>query len=153
MIVYRVSRDIYSSDLSGTGAEIHGGRWNSPGRKLLYTAINASLALLEALAWTPMSTLLSGGFVLIRIESPDGSLIEIPNSTLSAGWQNLIGYQETQGIGDHWIDSVESLSYKVPSALLPIESNVLINPAHHMMSQVRISEVFDLVFDPRLLDR
>ena len=38
MKLYRLTKAVYSNDLSGKGAEIAGGRWNSKGIALLYTA-------------------------------------------------------------------------------------------------------------------
>ncbi|HMP94283.1 MAG TPA: RES family NAD+ phosphorylase, partial [Phnomibacter sp.] len=47
MVVYRIAACSYINDLSGEGAYLHGGRWNSPGTRLLYTAENPALAMLE----------------------------------------------------------------------------------------------------------
>ena len=52
MIVYRISNTRYSDDISGTGAKLHGARWNSVAVPMLYTAEHISLAVLEMLVNT-----------------------------------------------------------------------------------------------------
>ena len=46
--IYRVCRDIHAR-LDGEGAKLVGGRWNSPGRSVVYMAETVSLAVLENL--------------------------------------------------------------------------------------------------------
>ena len=151
MRLYRIAKAQFANDLSGKGAELYGGRWNSPGNKVVYCSNSAALALVETLAWTSLANLLSAGFVLLVIECPVNNLREIALSDLPQGWNMLDAYPVTQGIGDAWLKESSSLLLKVPSAVLPIEMNLLINPLHSMMSQVKIEETFDLLLDPRIL--
>ena len=51
MRVWRIARERYDP-LSGEGARLYGGRWNSPGRPVVYAAGHSALAVLEALVWT-----------------------------------------------------------------------------------------------------
>ena len=46
--IYRVCRATYAR-LDGEGAKLVGGRWNSPGRSVVYMAETISLAVLENL--------------------------------------------------------------------------------------------------------
>ncbi len=151
MKVYRITKAQYSGDLSGKGAELYAGRWNSQGNKMVYTSGSAALALLETLAWTPMSTLLAAGFVLMVIECPDTSMGEVSTSALSEGWNRLHGYPATQKLGDNWLIRGDTLLFRVPSAILTMESNFLLNPAHLLMSEVKIVEIFDLQLDHRVV--
>jgi len=49
VILYRLARKRYATDLSGIGARKVGGRCNPPGTAAVYTAEHISLAVLEAL--------------------------------------------------------------------------------------------------------
>jgi RES domain-containing protein len=151
MTLYRITREQYAHDLSGIGAEKYGGRWNTPGQRVVYTSASASMALVEILAWTPMDLLLKSGFVLLVLQCPDESMEEVTIADLPHGWNFLSGYAETQKIGDQWLKGRRTLLMRVPSAILPIEKNLLVNPMHPMMSQVEIQEIFDLLIDPRVL--
>lgn len=151
MKLFRVAKEQYASDLSGRGAEIHGGRWNTPGYPVVYTSTTASLALLESLAWTSMSSLLSAGFVMMVIQCPETCLHELKVYELPAGWNHIDAYGVTQKIGDAWINSKNTLLLRIPSAILSMEANMLINPKHTLMSQVVIEELFDIEFDPRVI--
>ena len=46
MIVYRFAHPKFAHDLSGTGARLKGGRWNTAGTPVIYTSECISLALL-----------------------------------------------------------------------------------------------------------
>lgn len=151
MRLFRITKEEYAHDLSGIGAEKYGGRWNSPGHRIVYTSASAAMALVEILAWTPMDLLLKSGFVLIVLECPEESLEKVATEDLPKGWNFLSGYAETQKIGDQWLKERRSLLLGVPSAILPIEQNLLVNPMHPIMAQVEIQEIFDLLIDPRVL--
>lgn len=151
MKLFRISKEEYAGDLSGRGAELHGGRWNSAGNRMVYCSTTAALALLETLAWSSMANLLSAGFVMMMLECPDDSIESISIPNLGENWNTLDAYPMTQRIGDNWLKNGNTLLLRVPSAVLPMESNVLINPMHEMMSGVEIVESYDLRLDQRLL--
>ncbi len=69
MIVYRISREIYHKDISGTGSRIYGGRWNFKGRSTLYASETRALSTLEFLVHTD-SDLLPPKLKLVSIEIP-----------------------------------------------------------------------------------
>ena len=60
MIVYRCSLRKWAGDLSGSGSYLHGGRWNSPGTRLIYTAENNVLAAFEIALRVPLDQLSLG---------------------------------------------------------------------------------------------
>ncbi|MBK8503049.1 MAG: RES family NAD+ phosphorylase [Saprospiraceae bacterium] len=151
MIAYRIVRSKYANDLSGQGAELWGGRWNLVGTPVLYTSSHASLALLEILAWTAMSQLLKASFVLITLDIPDEPIEVIKASDLPDDWYYPENAQITQKLGTDWMIKNDSLILAVPSALLPIEDNLLINPRHPLMEKVKIQNSSELSLDPRLV--
>lgn len=85
MRVYRVCSAAYS-DLDGEGARLYGGRWNSPGLAIVYTANTLALAILETrvhLRRVPLD------YVRLTIEISDKSLPlrEVNIGDLDPGWR------------------------------------------------------------------
>ncbi|MCK5906345.1 MAG: RES family NAD+ phosphorylase [Flavobacteriales bacterium] len=147
--VFRIANSRHVDDLSGEGAYLFGGRWNSEGVKMLYTSESSSLSILEVLAYVSNKTFAKKEIVTIDV--PSDSIREIPVDVLADGWDNIPASEYTKAIGDAWVKSLESLILIVPSVINPRERNILINPLHPRFSEVRIitKEVFS--FDRRLL--
>ncbi|HPH88604.1 MAG TPA: RES family NAD+ phosphorylase [Chitinophagales bacterium] len=151
MLVYRISGQRFANDLSGTGARLNGGRWNSVGLSLLYTASYRSLALLEILVHTT-NNYVPDDLRLITIEIPDTILIkEILHEEISDELNRKKAQAQFQTIGDKWIKSQTSLILKVPSVIIPEEFNYLINPLHKDFHKVKIKETKLFRFDDRLV--
>ncbi|MCF8253459.1 MAG: RES family NAD+ phosphorylase [Bacteroidia bacterium] len=151
MQVFRLSRNPYASDLSGMGAKQYGGRWNSVGTSMLYTASHASLAALEV-ACNSGGVLGLRGFKLACIEIEDkAEIIVWEKEDLSSTWNTYPAPYELAKMGDNWVTNFESLALKVPSAVVPYEYNILLNPLHPKFQKlVRILWVKPFTFDPRL---
>jgi RES domain-containing protein len=151
MRLYRIARRTYLRDLSGTGSRLHGGRWNSPGRAVVYTAGSVSLATLELLCHTPL-TLIPEAFGLLTLEVPDApELLEtIDPADLPDEWRAAPAPTALALIGDAWLQRGDSLLLRVPSAVVPSEWNYLLNPAHARMAEVRIAEEAAFALDARL---
>lgn len=109
------------------------------------------MALLEVLAWTKLHLLLKGTFILLTLDADAENMGRVTLDALPEGWDKAGSTSDTRRIGDAWLRSMESLLMEVPSAIMPLESNVLINPAHSRMSRVQILEEHDLMFDMRVL--
>ena len=87
MEVFRLARYARRHDLSGYGAYLYGGRWNLPGRALLYTAGQRALALLETLVHLPVQDL-PDDMHLLTLEVPDDASREVVAlADLPADWQ------------------------------------------------------------------
>ena len=54
MIVYRITKSPYRKDLSGMGAKLYGGRWNSKGIPLIYCSESRALAYAEVAIHLPL---------------------------------------------------------------------------------------------------
>jgi hypothetical protein len=67
--IYRVCRRIYAS-LDGEGARRVGGRWNSPGRSVVYMAQSVALAVLENLVHMSRQDYPTG-YVVVAATVPD----------------------------------------------------------------------------------
>jgi RES domain-containing protein len=148
MIVYRFAHHKYADDISGTGAKLVGGRWNSPGYAVLYTSEHISLALLEVLVNANTLVQLKA-IQLLEIDIPTQMPTqEIKLSQLKNEWWDDFDY--TQWIGNEMIKSTGSLFIKCPSAVVHSEHNILINPAHPLFKKIKVVKKTDFHFDERL---
>ncbi|MBV9774776.1 MAG: RES family NAD+ phosphorylase [Gemmatimonadetes bacterium] len=149
MLVWRLAREIYPA-LDGEGARLNGGRWNSPGTPLVYTAGSRALAALELLVWVD-SRFPPVDLHLFEVEIPDRvSMERVDPAFLNPAWQQSRD-AECRRIGDEWALSGRTLLLAVPSSLVPEETNYLVNPRHPEMAGVRVAGSRPFAFDPRLL--
>lgn len=149
MIVYRLSKSKFSSDLSGRGAELSGGRWNSKGVAMIYTGESRALCTTEIAVHTPLGNIPTD-YEIISIEIPDAMISEFDISALPDNWRSFPHQNSTQEIGNKFISDNISLVLKVPSAVVPGDFNYLINPHHKDFSAVRIFAIEPFEFDKRL---
>lgn len=148
MRVFRISALAHqASALSGVGAAMLGGRWNSRGVRMVYATWSRSLAILEMLVHTGRDSVPSGR-VMLEIDLPDAAVGASPE--LPAGWDRLPYDPRVQATGDRWSKVESALAVWVPSAVVRHERNLLINPSHPDMSRVRVVDAEPLGVDPRL---
>ncbi len=149
MIVYRLSRKQYAKDLSGKGAEIAGGRWNSKGFAMIYTAESRALCTTEVAVHVPLG-MIPKDYQMISIEIPDNLISNFDFQQLPEKWNSIPANRSTQEIGNKFIQENEFLVLKVPSAVVEGDFNYLINPLHEKMNTIKIIEIKDYNFDKRL---
>lgn len=148
MTTYRLSIAQYKDDISGTGAKLFGGRWNTPGIPVLYTTENISLAVLEILVRTDIS-LIPLHYYLLKIEVPENmGVTSINKAKLKKEWKADVGY--SQWIGNEFVKSGKSLILKIPSAIVDEEHNFIINTEHAEFKKVKITSSKKFSFDKRL---
>jgi RES domain-containing protein len=147
MIVYRFALSKFSQDISGEGARKYGGRWNKKGNAVVYTSVSISLSLLELLMHSVGYDEIKVN-ELMTIETNVDQLKELTASQLKQGWQEDIEY--CRYIGDEFLESQSSLLMKVPSAIIPEEFNILVNPKHKDFGKVKIKGTRTFQFDARL---
>ena len=134
---------------SGEGAATFGGRWNSPGTPMVYTAESKSLAALEILVHTSgPNDLVDLEFVVIPVDLEEFMVMDILK--LPRNWNTYPAPLSTMKLGDSWIRVKESLVLKVPSVVIPSEWNYLFNPIHPDFSKLRIGKPQLFTFDKRL---
>ncbi|HET8574181.1 MAG TPA: RES family NAD+ phosphorylase [Edaphocola sp.] len=151
MEVFRISKCAFSRDLSGTGARIYGGRWNSKGLPVLYTAGSRALALLETLVHVPQKNL-PKDLCLTAIQLPGSlSVHTIRPIDLPKNWRTVAIQSALQEIGNKWLKNATSAMLCVPSVILPEENNYLINPLHPEAEKIKITSSNPFIFDDRLL--
>jgi len=152
MKVYRVVPSSRAKDLSGEGARRHGGRWNSPGVPMIYTAASASLAVLETLVHMSLSVF-PENLVMVTLELPEGPVQTLDPNQLPENWATYPASAEVNEIGDTWAKNETSLGLLVPSAVLPQENNLIINPRHPQADSVKIVDIAPYQVDRRLLKK
>lgn len=144
MIVFRLAKAAFTA-LDGEGARLYGGRWNAPGRPMVYAAASPSLAVLEVLVHLDLPPeLLPEDYRLLAIDIPD----DAPTERLDHRPADAAG---CLALGEAFLDRGAALVLLAPSAVVPQERNALINVRHPAMGRVR--QVRDEAFrlDPRLV--
>src|SRR5579864_5992385 len=151
LTVWRVVTD-RSADtaFSGEGARLYGGRWNPKGVAMVYTAQTQSLALLEMLV---QDSPLRAHYVMIPARFPERIVERIDPASLPADWRDLSARGELQQLGATWSQTRTSAALAVPSAVVPAESNYLLNPDHPDFVHVETGAREEWLTDPRLLRR
>ncbi len=153
MRAWRLTRAEFAEQpLSGVGASLVGGRWNSAGRELLYAADSIASAVLEVLVhlegWIP-----EGQYVAVELQIDDDiGLTRLAPAELPTGWDEIPPVASV-GFGDTWLDRAEAVGLVVPSVVVRGHSNILLNPAHADFARIVVVDQQPFVFDRRLLLR
>jgi RES domain-containing protein len=143
---YRLHSSRYRAN-DGKGAAVHGGRWNPRGTEVLYAAASRSLAILEILVHY---SVLPRDFVITSISLPDRiSIIDVPDTVLTDGWDRPVPIPATQQYGRTWIADGGSAVLRVPSVIVPREPNYVLNVLHPDFLQIVFGPSEPFFFDPR----
>ncbi len=135
--VYRICRSRWIA-LDGEGARRGGGRWNSPGRAVVYMASSIPLAVLENLVH------------LVRQDFPKGYVVVSAVIPEDLEILSLADDAKPPEAGDEWFDSQASAVLRVSSVVVSGESNFLLNPAHPDFERIVVEPARPFEFDPRL---
>jgi RES domain-containing protein len=149
MILYRITKCSYAADLSGTGARLYGGRWNSEGKPAVYLASSRSLAVLEVLVHLP-PLMIPDDYCLTEIEIPDTTITKINIELLPPTWKDISPPQILKQLGDEFLGKQNYLMLQVPSSIVPMEYNYIVNPLHVAMKKVKVLRTESFNFDERL---
>jgi len=153
MELFRLAQSKHGKSLSGKGAAISGGRWNSPGTEIIYTAANRSLAMAEVAVHFSIATL-PAGYMMMTLHVPDTiSVSDLDLKLLPANWNQFPPLKATQAIGDRFIREGKTCALKVPSAVTSGDFNFLINPMHPEFKKIKISGYDPFPFDRRLFKK
>ncbi len=148
---YRIVAPRWADDaLSGDGARKYGGRWNSPGRPMVYLGGSRALAALEILVHLTAPLSRAKPYKIIEVIIPNCLISDYPPGILPKTWRDHPPAQITQEIGDDWLLASGSLALRVPSILIPEETNILLNPLHPDFKEITHLSPNDFSFDPRL---
>ncbi len=147
--VWRITtRRFADHAFSGEGARLYSGRWNRVGQPMVYTAESRSLATLEMLA---QDEPLRARYVLIPAHLTERVSVEtLRLDQLPSNWRTLAGRESLQLLGAQWLRQTSSCVLVVPSAVMPAESNFLLNPLHPDFRHISLGEPEILDTDTRL---
>ena len=145
--VYRIVSPKYPP-FDGSGTHRWGSRWISPGNYVVHTAESYALAVLENLVHWQTSAL-PGSLVCVTADIPDDvEQEELDRADLpKAKPDNYAPFRE---IGDDWYARGETSVLWVPSAVSPVEANILVNQMHEDYARLRIQKPMPARIDPRL---
>ena len=149
MILYRISNH---EDISGMGGELADGRWHTrrKGRRIVYTSDHPALCILEILVHIDKDEI-PADYQLLRIDVPD-RLIESAAPILSEHTVSASADIElTQQIGNRWLSSAQKGGLLIPSVLVPIAQNCILNPTVSGIASIKPEVVGRFPFDERLL--
>jgi RES domain-containing protein len=116
---------------------------------MVYCSEHPALAALEKLVHIQDMEQLRESYALISIACPQ-ELTETLSQGLPRNWTGESARAKLRRIGDQWIASRRSLALIVPSVVLPLSSNILVNPLHPQFGQLQIARPESFDFDPRL---
>lgn len=140
---------------SGEGSKDAGGRWNRKGIPVVYTSESMALAVLECFARLGLSgiSMLDMDFSYIKVGIPkEVKIDELDLARLPSDWKQFPEPQSTQNIGTLWYFDKKSAVLKVPSVIVSMESNYIINPFHKDFKKLVINDPSPYSYDFRLVN-
>jgi RES domain-containing protein len=148
---WRIVKARHAADaFSGEGARLFGGRWNHRGTRMVYLGGSQALAALELFIHLGPG---GGGlrFVAIRVEIPRGMRIRaLRPRSLPPNWREQPPPDETKDLGTRWAQGGATAVLRVPSVVVPAETNYLLNPAHPDFAKLVIGPPEPFALDARM---
>ncbi|MCP9828191.1 RES family NAD+ phosphorylase [Synechococcus sp. L2F] len=134
--------------LDGIGEMHTSGHWHTKGHPIVYTATSAALEVLVHV--DPLTA--PADLRLLAIELPDDLSTQVlETDSLPEGWHSVPAPASLQRLGSSWLTSGRTAALNVPSAVITVERNVLLNPRHPEAQRLRVSCDEPFTFDTRLL--
>lgn len=153
--IWRISADApdyKADDLSGRGAEQSGGRWNRKGTPLVYASGSRALACLETVVHLSTGDALPLNRYLVAITIPAAlwRARAIFDPGTHVGWNAQPAGKVSLDWGTTWATGQATLLAQVPSAIVPEEHNIIINPRHRDRAAISAARIRKWTYDPRL---
>ena len=150
MRVYRLTLSRHADTaFSGEGARRVGGRWTPAGRPVVYTSASVALALLETLVHTAVNSIPSHHVIAVDVPG-DLPVDTVPAVTLRDDWGHTPASPALQERGESWLDAGRTAILQVPSVIVPLEFNYLLNPHHQDFMRLQIHDPAPFKIDKRL---
>jgi RES domain-containing protein len=154
LTLWRLTKEKYAAHaLSGYGSQLHAGRWHERGVPVVYLAESPALALLETLVHVEEpQDLLAFDYVGVPVTLDAGEHLErLAAKDRPSDWRAWPWPVSTQMLGTRWIRQRHSVVLEVPSAVVPRQSNYLLNPHHPRFGELRVGTPEPFPVDPRLV--
>ncbi|MEW4923165.1 RES family NAD+ phosphorylase [Algibacter sp. 2305UL17-15] len=149
MEVFRISAETYATKLTSSGSA---NRWNFDSQEVLYTGSSRSLASLELIVHkNSIKPGIRYMVMIISLADYDHLIRTISLEELPPNWRTFDAYSDLQKIGSDWYSTQETLILKVPSAIIPLEYNYIINTQHpDFGSHIKLVRTEKYFWDDRL---
>ena len=145
---YRIA-DARHPIYDATGAMLHGGRWNSVGRPVIYAAETFAGAMLEVLVHANLSHP-PRNQQAVRILVPEAITIETVCAQDLAGW-DAEDRIVSRAYGDAWLLSRRTAVLRVPGVITQgRESNIVLNTQHPQFALITAEAPEPIHWDARL---
>jgi len=148
--VWRICRKYHAKDaLNGRGGLFVSGRWHAKGRRVVYTSGTLALATLEVLVHVDHDQM-PQDLVQIEVNVPDHFKIKrVKENKLPNDWRSFPSPAYLQELGSKWLEVERALVLEVPSAVIPKETNYLLNPTHPDLEKITVVSIEEFQYDPR----
>ena len=156
LTVWRLEKQRYASEaFRGRGALQSGGRWHQKGAQVAYASEHPGVAALEKLVWLESyQRATRSDYVLLSLQlDPERHLERTDLQALPDGWDGFPHLEVTKRLGMRWLTEERSVALEVPSAVIPVAKNYLINPFHSGFAELKHGEAQPFSWDSRLFKR
>lgn len=150
MRAWRISKAKRAADLSGLGAAIEGGRWNEAEAAAVYLGLSPAICCLETFVHQTQRPVIPMKITEFELPEDAELYLEPSEKELPVGWAALPADKPSMSFGTDWLNRGSHLGLIVPSAVLSLERNIVLNPRHPAISRVKISRIMDFTYDDRL---
>ncbi len=135
----------------GTGAFLGGGRWNSPGRAVIFVSTSYACALLEVLVHSGIGRVPQTDGVVVADVPEEVAVHRLELTDLPADWA-APDSAAARTLGDAWLDGLSSAVLLVPSAVAAFDWNALVNPLHPDAARIQVSPPVPVAWNARLFN-
>jgi len=152
MRAWRIAKEKRATDLSGKGAAIEGGRWNDQDVPAVYMGMTPAICCLETFVHATGQPTFPLKITCFELPSDTSLYKTLSAADLPEGWASLPADRPSMDLGTAWLKSNTHLGLIVPSAIMPLELNVVVNPNHPQASRIKVAEMYDFMYDPRMFE-
>lgn len=156
LTLWRLDKERYAETaFRGKGSLETSGRWHHKGTQVAYASEHPGVAVLEKLVWLERYEVArASAYVLLPLHlDPAEHLETIDPSDLPENWDTFPHLDATRALGTRWFEEERSAVLAVPSAVLPVAKNYLINPFHPDVHDLERGEPVPFSWDARLFRR